>query len=784
MDYDLALLQRYASKRDAEAFAELARRNSSLVYGTALRILGNADDALEVSQECFYKLALQAESVTSSVPGWLHRAARNLALNERAAIRTRKRHESAAPRIEGEPDPRWRQVAPHVDEDLELLHKDLRETLILHFLQGVRQEEIAARLGVEQSTVSRRIEKGIVELRSILEKTTSDLPTPALAAFLTAQASLPTPAALLAAQGKVALGALSTVQAQALVKTTASKTAAPHPSASFWGGTPMKIAACALVCVTAATAAITLAPKGGTEEKPAAGPNTVPPAAPKGDPKSNPKALLGSYDFTPSRERPVGWRGDGTGRFPGATPPVSWERKRDGNGYAAKGILWMTPLPNKAISSPVVVGLRIFVTCEFADLVCVDKASGKILWIRSNLEFEALSEDERKAYPTIAEKLEPLGLQLSALNNEAVGALNALQGAAVASEYREPPVLTKKRALEKQIREQQQAIDKKLFASDWPQNIYGFCTETPASDGKYLGAFFATGVAACYDFDGNRQWIAKGTNGGEEKGHYASPIMAGGQFVVWGDPEMRGYDVVSGKVLWRVPSKGSNCGSLIRFQAGGELVAGVQTTCFARIRDGKPIWTGRALEYSFTSPIVDGDTVYFWSAGFNKELKAYKVPASTDSGQLSAKLTFKKPDWAANDLAGKYEKGDLNASPLYDGGLLYNLYCGGGLTAHDTTTGDLVYRKVLPMKPRTEYWAWGGASASPALAGKYIYLMDNQGTTVVVEPGRQYKEVTVNRIEESFAGSKEQVQNLASPWFEGGRMYFRSPQYLYCIGEK
>ncbi|HEY0548879.1 MAG TPA: hypothetical protein VGF13_04700 [Verrucomicrobiae bacterium] len=41
-------------------------------------------------------------------------------------------------------------------------------------------------------------------------------------------------------------------------------------------------------------------------------------------------APLGSPQFSPSPERPVGWRGDWTGRFPGATPPVVWSRRVKG----------------------------------------------------------------------------------------------------------------------------------------------------------------------------------------------------------------------------------------------------------------------------------------------------------------------------------------------------------------------------------------------------------------------------------------------------------------------
>ena len=39
---------------------------------------------------------------------------------------------------------------------------------------------------------------------------------------------------------------------------------------------------------------------------------------------------LGSPAFRPSPERPVGWRGDWTGRFPGATPPTQWSRRVQG----------------------------------------------------------------------------------------------------------------------------------------------------------------------------------------------------------------------------------------------------------------------------------------------------------------------------------------------------------------------------------------------------------------------------------------------------------------------
>jgi hypothetical protein len=121
------------------------------------------------------------------------------------------------------------------------------------------------------------------------------------------------------------------------------------------------------------------------------------------------------------------------------------------------------------------------------------------------------------------------------------------------------------------------------------------------------------------------------------------------------------------------------------------------------------------------------------------------------------------------------------ASPLFADGLIYNVTEGGGLFCNDAASGELVYKKVLPVKPKTEYWGWAGMSASPTQAGKYIYLMDNQGLTIVIQSGRVYKEVSQNMLEESRDG-KSQEQNVSTPIFEGGRMYYRTPGYLYCIG--
>jgi hypothetical protein len=106
------------------------------------------------------------------------------------------------------------------------------------------------------------------------------------------------------------------------------------------------------------------------------------------------------------------------------------------------------------------------------------------------------------------------------------------------------------------------------------------------------------------------------------------------------------------------------------------------------------------------------------------------------------------------------------ASPLLVDGLLYQITQGGGLTVHDANTGELVYRKVLPLKPKTEYWGWAGVSASPTLAGA-AHLPDGQpGHHHRAQAGAGVPGPAQNLLEETRDG-KGQEQSVSTPIFEG-----------------
>ncbi len=83
------------------------------------------------------------------------------------------------------------------------------------------------------------------------------------------------------------------------------------------------------------------------------------------------EAPLGAPDFRPTTQRAFGWRGDGSGRFPGATPVTEWS--------ATKNVRWATVV-GRSFSSPIVTDKFVFVTSEPDLLVCLDRADGKVRW--------------------------------------------------------------------------------------------------------------------------------------------------------------------------------------------------------------------------------------------------------------------------------------------------------------------------------------------------------------------------------------------------------------------
>ena len=167
------------------AFEELVRGHERLVYGLALRVVGDAHDAEEVAQDAFERAyhalaGYPAERVAAMrLRPWLARIALNLARN-----RLRRRTPPTRP-LEvggGEPlplaAPASGEPAAVVErrEDHELwagllagLPARYREAVVLRHVEDLSYAEVAEVLGQPVGTVKTHVHRGVRLLRAAFE---------------------------------------------------------------------------------------------------------------------------------------------------------------------------------------------------------------------------------------------------------------------------------------------------------------------------------------------------------------------------------------------------------------------------------------------------------------------------------------------------------------------------------------------------------------------------------------------------------------------------------------
>ncbi len=203
---DTALLQRWTRHRDADAFTELVDRHGGMVYGACRRVLGDIHEAQDAAQESFMELMRAPHAITASLPGWLHTVAVRRSLDRiKQSQRRRQREEAFAARadaaVEAAPD----DLLAVVDEAIAAQPDMYRVPIVLRFLEGRTHAEIGAHLGVAESTVRHRIEKGVEQVRETLRKRGVLVGVGSLAVALEGQAAQAAPAGLVAALGRLAV---------------------------------------------------------------------------------------------------------------------------------------------------------------------------------------------------------------------------------------------------------------------------------------------------------------------------------------------------------------------------------------------------------------------------------------------------------------------------------------------------------------------------------------------------------------------------------------------------
>ena len=402
-----------------------------------------------------------------------------------------------------------------------------------------------------------------------------------------------------------------------------------------------------------------------------------------------------------------GPNGNGTSN---STIPISWT--------PTANLAWKAPLPGAGVSSPIVVGNRVFVTSysgygldrsnpgEIEDLMrhltCFDIASGEKLW-QKDLKAK-LPEDPYT------------GIGVTA---------------------------------------------------------HGYASHSPVSDGERVYVYFGKSGAYAFDLDGNQLWHSDiGTESDPWKwGSSASPIVHDDLLIVTASAEGQaivGLDAKTGEELWRQEA------------AGLDGMWG--TPVVAKLRDGrtdlvfsvaKEMWgldpsTGKlrwfcnatGADQVHSSPVAGGGTIYALT-GRGGGSVAIKAGGSGD-------VTDTHVVWSGTEST-------RFATPVGHKTNLY-LIASGVASVIDTKTGKRIKQARLRGGSSGSRGRFGGSDyASPVIAGDKLYYVNGKGETFVFDLDDKLTQLSVNLVTtdaESFGGT---------PAVSDNRFILRSNKHLYCV---
>ena len=183
---EAALIQRCAAGEQL-ACAELVAGHERLVYTLALHLLGDRDEALDLSQEVFLRVfrTLHSFRGQSALKTWIYRIDVNQARNRQRVGRRRRRADQVSldqhvaehgdlrqPGDGSSPDRAFarKELASRLWSALNALPFDQRTVIVLREIDGLSYDEIAFSLGVAVGTVKSRLTRARQVLRHQLRE--------------------------------------------------------------------------------------------------------------------------------------------------------------------------------------------------------------------------------------------------------------------------------------------------------------------------------------------------------------------------------------------------------------------------------------------------------------------------------------------------------------------------------------------------------------------------------------------------------------------------------------
>jgi outer membrane protein assembly factor BamB len=291
-----------------------------------------------------------------------------------------------------------------------------------------------------------------------------------------------------------------------------------------------------------------------------------------------------------------------------------------------------------------------------------------------------------------------------------------------------------------------------------------WATPSCVTDGERVIAFFGAGGLHCYDKDGEKVWSKQlGTfPGGWGVG--ASPIMFKETVIqncdAEGDSYLIALDRKTGEEVWRTPREAKPRGGwstpiVIDVDGQSELILNGEFGVAAyNPNTGEPLWNCSGFNGRGTPVPVWGHGLLYVVNGKSGDVYAVRPGGRGD-------VTETHMAWHTERRGGR----DL-PSPILVEDCLVAISMSGIATGYDAHTGEELWKERLG----------GNYSGSPIAAGGRIYALAEDGSVVVLQPGKKFELVAKNSV---GAGSDEVFRS--SPAVISSDLLIRSDSMLYRL---
>lgn len=337
---------------------------------------------------------------------------------------------------------------------------------------------------------------------------------------------------------------------------------------------------------------------------------------------------------------------------------------------------------------------------------------------------------------------------------------------------------------------------------------HGYASHTPTSDGERVYAFFGKSGVIAFDLDGKKIWqTSVGTQSGRMHwGSAASPILYRDLVIVNASDESQSLvalNKATGKEVWRntADKLASNWSTpvLIGGKKGSQLLLAVTGEIWALDpATGKRTWRADGFQTrGYTASFAVADGVAYLGGGMVMG-SSFALRTAGAAGNNDSRIMW----------SGKNYESII--SPIVHGGYVYGTTNKGIVYCVEAKTGKQVYQARLASGEAVSDEAAGGGSrnrgnarnrpgaagqkgrggrssgrgrsgpgggeyASPVLADGRIYIVTRSGITYVLDAKPEFKVLARNPLTSDTSGF------CATPAISSGDIFLRSNKFLYCV---